>query len=88
MREIRPSGLMRGGKQTVIGFASQSVVFRLLYVISHLINLAPVIPTAYWLSPVNCPPFHRRGDAIFLPLMQKGGTSGTWPGRRVAPIVP
>jgi hypothetical protein len=32
MRENRPSGLMRGGKQTVIGSrASQSVVSRLLY---------------------------------------------------------
>jgi len=32
MRENRPSGLMRGGKQTVIGLrASQSVVSRLLY---------------------------------------------------------
>jgi hypothetical protein len=31
MRENRPSGLMRGGKQTVIGFASQSVPSRLLY---------------------------------------------------------
>ena len=31
MRENRPSGLMRGGKQTVIGFASQPVASRLLY---------------------------------------------------------
>ena len=32
MRENRPSGLMRGGKQTVIGrWASQSVASRLLY---------------------------------------------------------
>ena len=31
MRENRLSGLMRGGTQTVIGFASQSVASRLLY---------------------------------------------------------
>ena len=31
MRENRPSGLMRGGKQTVIGLTSQSVASRLLY---------------------------------------------------------
>ncbi len=31
MRENRPSGLMRGGKTTVIGSASQSVSSRLLY---------------------------------------------------------
>jgi len=31
MRENRPSGLMRGGKQTVIGVAYQSVASRLLY---------------------------------------------------------
>ena len=31
MRENRPSGLMRGGKQTVTGIASQSVASRLLY---------------------------------------------------------
>jgi hypothetical protein len=31
MRENRLSGLMRGGKQAVVGFASQSVASRLLY---------------------------------------------------------
>ena len=31
MRENRPSGLMRGGKQTVIGCASHPVASRLLY---------------------------------------------------------
>ena len=31
MRENRLSGLMRGGKQTVIGIASQSVASCLLY---------------------------------------------------------
>ena len=31
MRENRPSGLMRGGKQTVIGFAFHSVASCLLY---------------------------------------------------------
>jgi len=31
MRENRPSGLMRGGKQTVVGFAFQPVASCLLY---------------------------------------------------------
>ena len=35
MRENRLSGLMRGGKQTVIGLASQSVASRLLYTMVH-----------------------------------------------------
>jgi len=38
MRENRPSGLMRGGKQTVFGLrASQSVVSRLLYMSKYFL---------------------------------------------------
>jgi hypothetical protein len=36
MRENRPSGLMRGGKQTVIGIASHSVASCLLYTCGRL----------------------------------------------------
>ena len=43
MRENRPSGLMRGGKQTVIGpRAFQSVASRLLYLLSAAVR--------FWLS--------------------------------------
>ena len=56
MRENRPSGLMRGGKQTVIGFASHSVASRLLYTCQRLgfaqedgcYGVAPSFP---WVTP-------------------------------------
>ena len=73
MRENRPSGLMRGGKHTVIGpWASQSVTSRLLYLIATAAIRRPSMRSPFVTCRRRKSPDAGEDGVHFLPIHASG----------------